>query len=211
MSSKPFSQACENNKLPILNVIQSVFSNASKVLEVGSGTGQHAVFFAQQMPHLFWQTADMQENHQSIEQWLAEAQLANLGDPLSLDLLNDVDITHLLAMNQRDGAVAIDGIFSANTCHIMNFQAVENLFNMVGKLLKNNNYFCLYGPFKHRGEYTSDSNHQFDQWLQRRDPESGIRDIDDLRDLAKNAGLALQQHHYLPANNEILVWQVITK
>lgn len=193
---KPFSESCEQNKAPILAVIAPLFRDCRSVLEIGSGTGQHAVHFAAHLPHLLWHTSDMAENHPGINLWLAEAALPNTRPPLALDVLRD-----------PWPDLAVDAVFSANTTHIMGWLAVEALFAGVGKLLHQNGLFVLYGPFNYAGQYTSESNARFDQWLKMRDPYSGIRDVDDLKRLAVAAGMTLLHDVEMPVNNRTLVWR----
>lgn len=193
---KPFSQACDNNKDPILAVIAPVFAAARNVLEIGSGTGQHAVYFGAALPHLVWQTSDVEDNRPAINAWLRDAALPNVRPPLLLD----VDFADWSTM----GA---DGVFSANTVHIMGWQQVEKMMNGVGRLLSPGGAFCLYGPFNYHGRYTSDSNQRFDQWLKERDPRSGIRDFEAIDALANDAGMLLAADHAMPANNRTLVWR----
>jgi cyclopropane fatty-acyl-phospholipid synthase-like methyltransferase len=194
INSKPFAESCEENKRPILAVLQRVFSDAGRVLEVGSGTGQHAVHFASAMPHLFWQTSDREENHPGIRAWLEEAELPNTGLPLSLDVTG--------AWPEQ----SFDAVFSANTAHIMSWSEVERFFRGVGRVLQPGGCFALYGPFHFAGRYTSDSNRSFDQWLQARDPLSGLRHFEDLDRLAAEQGLVFQEDIEMPVNNRILVW-----
>ena len=196
MPTKPYSQACENNKQPILKVIHPLLKNATNLLEIGSGTGQHAVFFAEQMPHLKWQTSDVLENHPSIQLWLDDAQLNNPSSPLPLNVLSD-----------NWPQEKYDAVYSANTAHIMPWNAVEAMFSGVGNLLKPDALFILYGPFKYKGEFTSHSNQQFELWLQSVDAERGIRDFEALQILAENNGMSLINDYSMPANNQILVWR----
>jgi len=193
---KPFSQACENNKGPILAVLREVFAGPGLVVEVGSGTGQHAVHFAAQLPHLTWQPTDVADNLPGIRMWLGEADLPNLREPLTLDV--------------AQGAwpvTAADYVFSANTAHIMGWPEVERLIGGVAALLPPGGAFCLYGPFAYGGEHTSDSNARFDASLKERDGRMGIRDVRDLEQLADAAGLTLEADHAMPANNRTLVWR----
>ncbi len=192
---KPFSQACENNKQPILQVIQQYFDRVPQVLEVGSGTGQHAVYFAEHLPHLQWQTSDRKANHAGIQQWIADCPQDNLAPPL------DLDVTRPWPVEQ------VPAIFSANTVHIMSWEMVKAFFAGVKHHLEPNGYLCLYGPFNFCGEYTSDSNQRFDEYLKSQDPAMGIRDYVDLEELARDAGLVFVEKHEMPANNFILVWQ----
>ena len=193
---KPYSEACERNRDPILSVIQPVLSGCRAVLEIGSGTGQHAVYFAERMPHVLWHTSDREENHPGIALWLAEAGGENLPPPLSLDVAQAV---------WPD--VAVDAVFSANTAHIMHWREVEAMFAGVGKLLPDGGVFLLYGPFNYAQTYTSESNERFDGWLKARDPLSGIRHFEDVDRLARQEGMRLRQDFAMPANNRILFWQ----
>ena len=192
---KQFSQACEENKTPILNIIREEFSEAREILEIGSGTGQHAVFFGAYLPHLTWQTSDLDSSHASINAWRNEAALENVLPPLILD-----------ATDRQWPDKYYDGLFSANTTHIMGWSAVENLFTRIGNVLASGASFCLYGPFNYDGHYTSGSNERFDQWLKDRDPLSGIRDFEALDLLARDNGMSLKADHEMPVNNRLLVW-----
>lgn len=192
---KPCAESCEENKLPILNVLRIEFARVNRVLEIGSGTGQHAVFFASQLPHLHWQTSDVREYHAGIQAWIDDARLPNVAAPLDLDV--------------RTGPwpeQQYDGIFSANTVHIMGWPAVAAMFSGIGKLLAAGGVFCLYGPFNYNGAFTSPSNARFDQWLKARDPVSGVRDFEALDGLAQAAGMRLHKDYEMPANNRTLVW-----
>lgn len=194
-ADKPFSPACENNKDPILNVLRDAFSDRRSVLEIGSGTGQHAVYFAAALPHLRWQTSDLLENHEGILRWLEEAGLANLHPPIQLDV------------TQRDWPEDFDAVFTANTAHIMPWPAVVAMVGRIGERLPAGGIFCQYGPFNYNGRFTSDSNARFDRWLKELDPTRGIRDFEGIRELARQAGLSLQSDNTMPANNRLLVWQ----
>jgi hypothetical protein len=193
---KPFSQACENNKRPILAVLQPAFAAVDHVLEVGSGTGQHAAFFAEAMPWLIWQPSDRTENLPGIRAWCEAAGLGNLKQPVVLDVTDaHWPIAHTAA------------VFSANTAHIMSWMAVELFIAGVGARVRSGGIFCLYGPFNYAGRYTSASNAQFDAWLKDRDPLSGIRDFEAIERLAHAAGFTLIADHPMPANNRALVWR----
>lgn len=194
--NKPFSQACENNKAPILAVLEQHLAGVSTLLEIGSGTGQHAAFFAGRLPHLLWQASDRSHHLPGIGVWQQEAALPNLPPPLELDVNNwpwPVDET---------GAV-----FSANTAHIMSWPEVERLIAGVGRVLQADGRFLLYGPFRYDGRHTSDSNACFDQMLHQRDPDSGVRDVESVMLHADRAGLEILADHPMPANNRTLVWR----
>jgi len=193
---KPFAESSEQNKFPILDVLQRWFSTTGRVLEIGSGTGQHAVFFSQSLPYLLWQASDRQENISGITQWVLEAGLPNLAMPLVLD----VDAGNWPLEK-------FDYVFTANTAHIMSWRQVTAMFEGVGRTLRSAGVFCLYGPFNYAGAYTSESNCRFDAWLKQRDPMSGIRDFEALDQLAREQGLALLADQEMPMNNRTLVWR----
>lgn len=196
MVNKPYAESSEENKIPILAVLRHEFAGIESVLEIGSGTGQHAVFFSQELAHLRWHTSDVSSMHEGIMEWLNEADLSNVKPPIHLDVATD-------AWPEQ----TFDGAFSANTAHIMHWHEVEAMFKGIGRTLKPGGRFCLYGPFNYHGDYTSPSNARFDEWLKSRDPESGIRDIDDLNALGATAGMQLVEDYEMPANNRILVWE----
>ena len=150
---KPYSEACEENKQPILVVLERVFAGSRSVLEIGSGTGQHAVYFGAALGHLIWQTSDRPENHPGIRRWLDEAALPNVRAPVCLDVAGEWPCERF------------DAVFSANTTHIMSWPEVEELFGGVGRVLNPGGCFALYGPFNFGGSYTSESNARFDESL----------------------------------------------
>jgi len=193
---KPYSESCDQNRDPILEVIQPLLKTSKKVLEVGSGTGQHAVYFAKKMPHLIWQTSDQQSYHEGIKLWLADAQLDNTPTPIALNVSSDTWPDE-----------QFDVVFSANAVHIMGWDNVVDFFANAPKLLNPGGLFILYGPFNYNQQYTSESNARFDIWLKQRDPQSGIRDFEALDKLANNAGMKIKEDYALPANNRILVWE----
>lgn len=196
MAVKPFSQACENNRQPIVEVLLRAFADCREVLEIGSGTGQHAVYFAPRLPHLRWLTSDLRVHHAGILAWLDAHPAANLSPPLDLD----VDCPSW-PVNRTDG------VFTANTCHIMAWASVVNLFSGVSQVLAAGGTLAIYGPFNYGGHFTSDSNARFDAWLKQQAPHQGIRDFEAVNQLAKSAGLTLLDDHAMPANNRLLVWR----
>jgi len=193
--NKPYSESCEQNREPIFDVIEPLLQDCSSLLEVGSGTGQHAVYFAEKLPHITWHTSDQAEYIPGINAWLEDAALSNTRAPIELNVTTSTWPT-----------LHTDAVFSANTCHIMHWADVESLFTGIGELLKPDGKFILYGPFNYDGRYTSESDARFDQWLQSRDPMSGVRDFESVDRLAEDAGLTLQQDYAMPANNRILYW-----
>jgi cyclopropane fatty-acyl-phospholipid synthase-like methyltransferase len=193
--TKPFSQACENNKKPILEQLKKVLNTTTSVLEVGSGTGQHSVFFAEQLPHLQWYTSDRAINHEGINLWHSEVSLVNLHAPLELDLNQDWPIDK------------VDAVYTANTVHIISWQLVKRFFAGVKRHLSAQGVVCIYGPFKYQSQFTSQSNEDFNDFLTARDPLSGIRDFEAVEQLAKQAGLTLISDTAMPANNQLLVFK----
>lgn len=196
----PFSQACENNKQPIFDILRTHLTNGDLVLEIAAGTGQHAAFFAGSLqsilPDLLWQSSDIKANVDSLELRITHAQLPNLPQPIPLDV------------NQEDWHCAHSNIvYSANSLHIMSADSVVNFFAGVGRLLTQGGILLVYGPFKYGGVYTSNSNANFDVWLKQRNPESGVRDFEWVDGLAIEAGLVLVEDNTMPANNQFLVWK----
>lgn len=193
---KPYAESADQNKDAILTILRQEFESCREILEIGSGTGQHAVYFARHLPHLRWQTSEMAENLPGIRLWLDEANLENLIAPIALDV-----------RTADWPANSVDGIFSANTAHIMSESSALAMLNGVARTLKSGGRFCLYGPFLYAGQHTSDSNIQFDAWLKSRDPQSGVRDAEQLAEHGRSVGLSLERDHAMPANNRILVWE----
>ena len=194
---KPYSEASEQNQQPILEVLRAEFAQVSTVLEIGSGTGQHAVYFGRHLPHIRWQTSDVSLNHAGILAWLADGATPNIAPPLELDVAHPAHWP----------STTFDAVFSANTAHIMSWPQVQMMFSGIARLLSVGGKFCLYGPFNYAGEYTSDSNARFDQWLKNRDPNSGIKDITELQTFASRHALQLVQDYEMPVNNRTLIWQ----
>ena len=200
MMTKPFSAACERNRDPILAILRTVLEGPVRVLEIGSGTGQHAVHFASHLPHVVWQTSDLAENHAGIRAWLDEANLPNLMPPIVLDMA-DPDWAGPLAES------GLSVVYSANTCHIMAWPQVESMMAGIGRLLATGGWLCLYGPFNYGGVPTSEGNAQFDRALRMDGPHRGIRDIEAMQKLAADNGLQQQSDHAMPANNRLLIFQ----
>lgn len=196
---KPFSESCLQNCDPILAVIKPLFAEFETVLEIGSGTGQHAVYFSAEMPQLTWQTSDREQNHQGIQQWLDEANLSSIKSPIALDVCDQQ------AWQALDAT--FDAVFSANTLHIMSASHVECFFTEATAVLKPQALLVVYGPFNNEGRYSSDSNARFDEWLKQQHSQSAIRDSEWLDTLAEKAGMKRIEDNEMPANNRILVWQ----
>lgn len=197
--SKPFSLACERNREPILAVLQRYFLDRHQVLEIGSGTGQHAVHFAQALPHLRWQCSDVTDNLPGIQLWLDEAALPNIPAPLTLDVNRD--------MAQAVGHTQFDAIYSANTLHIMGWPEVQRLFAQLPALMAEQALLVIYGPFNYDRQFTSESNARFDASLRDDHPKRGLRDFEAVNALALDAGLTLLEDVAMPANNRCLIFK----
>ena len=190
----PFSEACERNKEPILEVLGPLLPDRGHVLEIGSGTGQHVVHFAPHFPRLTWQPTEQRDHLTGLNARIRLEGRANILLAIELDVEGAWP-------DQQFAAV-----YSANTAHIMPWAAVCAMFAAVGRRLVPSGAFCLYGPFNHGGAHTAPSNAEFDRQLQARDPAMGLRDIEALEELAHSSGLRLAQRRELPANNELLVF-----
>lgn len=195
--NKPHSQSCDNNKQPILEKLMPLLTPYQDVVEIGSGTGQHAVHFANALPNLTWQTTDLPVNHLGIKQWINDSGLSNIKPPLCLDLSKPWPVSHC------------DVIYTANTLHIISAELVTAFFAAIKNVVNNNGLVIIYGPFNYAGEFTSDSNRQFDNWLKDRDSSSGIRNIEWISELAAKANLHLLHDEQMPANNRLLTFRKI--
>jgi len=214
------SEACERNKGPILEILAGAFAHSRNVLEIGSGTGQHAAHFAAHLPHLIWQPSDTGDYLPGLRERIATERrpsgqrgnplrglarkppagahdegAPNLRPPLELDV-----------RKQPWPVAPVDAIFTANTLHIMGWAAVQDLFRGVGTVTRAPAIVCIYGPFRYGGRYTSASNAEFDRFLRSRDPESGIRDFEEVNTLSSLNGLSLLADHAMPANNQLIIW-----
>jgi len=192
----PFSQACENNKTFILEVLRRHLATPGQVLEIGSGTGQHGVYFAGELPQLSWQATDLATSLADLNRRLRLAGLPNLPDAIELDV----------AWPEWPIRSAAN-VFTANTLHIMSEADVLNFFNGVARCLQNRGLLLVYGPFKYGGAFTTDSNERFDAWLKARNPVSGVRDFETVNSYAIASGMELLEDNAMPANNQLLVWQ----
>ncbi len=196
MPERPVSGYAARNTPPIFEVLRREFRHSEHVLEIGSGTGQHAASFAAALPHLVWQTSELDQNHRGIEAWITHARVDNVLPPLSLDV--------------RTAFVepaTFDAAFSANTAHIMGLDAVSRMFEIVADALRDGGVFCLYGPFRVGGAFNAASNEEFDASLRRRDPAMGIRDLEALDEFAVQAGLRRRRLYAMPSNNYTTVWK----
>jgi cyclopropane fatty-acyl-phospholipid synthase-like methyltransferase len=195
MTNKPFSESCEQNKAVIFEAIQPYLLDGIEVLEIGSGTGQHAIHFAAMAPGITWQASDLAENMPAINAWISDSLLSNLPEPLELDVNSQwMDKTY-------------DLMFSANTFHIMNQDQVEQFLLRCTACLTAKGHLIVYGPFNYQGSYTSPSNEHFDGWLKTRDPQSGIKHFEWVDAIARESNLRLVNDIAMPSNNRILIWR----
>ncbi|MHB8534553.1 MAG: DUF938 domain-containing protein [Sulfuricaulis sp.] len=192
---KQYSPSCERNKDPILAVLREIFTVPGLVLEIGSGSGQHAVHFAAGLPHVQWQPTDVDACLPGISAWRTEAGLANLREPLALDLISD-----------RWPVDMAQAIVCINTIHIVSWEAVKRLFAGAGRILAPGGLLYVYGPYRYADRPLEPSNEEFDDWLKARDPVSGIRRFEDVNLLAELNGMKLAGDRAMPANNRSLWW-----
>ncbi|MEO0973008.1 MAG: DUF938 domain-containing protein [Pseudomonadota bacterium] len=198
---KPFAASCERNQDPILNALRPILTRYGdcQVLEVGSGTGQHGVFFASALPWVTWTLSDRAENHAGIEAWRNEADLKNLLGPLLLDVNDFPDVEP-----------PVQVVFSANTAHIMRWQEVTLMIAGAANALAEDGRLLVYGPFRRDGAHTSEGNEAFDHSLRQMSPSMGIRDLEAVDGVARDAGLTLVAVHQMPANNLLVEWRKAT-
>lgn len=201
MQGKPFSQASENNKRPIGTVLSRHLRSPGRLLEIGSGTGQHGHFFAQEFPHITWQPSDRRDNLPLIQMWVNDEPKPNYLAPREID----VNTFNPVATSHQD---TYDYLYSANTAHIMSIEEVTLFFGLIPQMLTPEGLFFLYGPFNYQGQYTSESNARFDEWLKAQAPHQGIRDFEAINALAMQQGLSLIEDNAMPANNRTIVWQL---
>ena len=194
--NKPIASSCEQNQTVILDQLKKLFIEAGEVLEIGSGTGQHAVFLTEHLHHLKWQPSDLEAEHVGMKMWFDEVSHNRISPPLILD----VDMPEW-SVDKKEY------VYTANTTHIISSAQTEKMFNHVGQLLKCDGLFVQYGPFNYNGQYTSASNANFDIWLKQRNPESCIKDFEVVQKLAIDNGMSLVKDISMPANNRILVWK----
>lgn len=194
--TKPFSAACERNREPILAQLRRFLPGRGRVLEIGSGTGQHAVYFGAHLPELSWQTSDLPSNHPDIHAWLADEAPPNVLPPVALDVRADV---------WPSGPW--DAVFTANTCHIMAWDEVEAMFAGAARALRPGGPLCVYGPFNYDGKFTSESNAMFDMSLKAQGEHMGIRNFEDVCRVAESHGLTLVEDCAMPAHNRLIVWK----
>jgi len=191
-----YSEACERNQQPILEILQHYLLPEHRVLEIGSGSGQHALFCVDTLQHPHWQPSELHENLAALNHNLALFNLPGIQPALTLDASDPPTLPHQYEL-----------LFTANTLHIMSWQSVQDLIALAGEIIAPDGFMVVYGPFRYQNAYTSPSNAAFDQWLKQRDPLSGIRDFEALEALANKVGLMLLKDWPMPANNQCLVWQ----
>ena len=191
--NKPYSESCDQNRDSILAVIEPILRNCSSLLEIGSGTGQHAVYFSQHLPQIIWQTSDRISFHEVINAWINDSVAENVSPPLKLDV-----------SSSDWPKQQYDAVFTANTLHIMSETDVENFFTGVGDLLTTGSHLLIYGPFNYGGAYTSTSNESFDQWLKTQNASSGIKDFENVCTQAAGSDMNLVHDYTMPVNNRIL-------
>lgn len=194
---KPYSPAADRNKEPIFNVISQYIGENGRLLEIGTGTGQHAIYISKKMPNLHWITSDQEHYLSGIKMWLKEAKLSNIHGPEKL----------VIGEDDFPSKRPFDYVFSANTLHIMSWKENKTLFKLLGKRLREGCLVFFYGPFNYNNDYISQSNKEFDIALKANDSKSGIRNFEDVVSAMNKAGFKLLKDHVMPANNQLLVFE----
>ena len=194
---KYHAESTRRNRNPILEVLKKEIEGSKKLLEIGSGTGQHAVYFSKKLPQILWQTSDRSINHESINYWIKRYNLKNLLPPLDIEI----------GVNEKNINDVFDCVFSSNTSHIMSLENVKRLFALVGKVLNKNGKFFLYGPFKINLEFTTRSNEDFHQKLKAENKLMGLRDIEELDKYAIENNMQNHAFYEMPANNYLSIWK----
>ena len=194
---KYHAESTRRNRTPILEVLKKEIEGSKKLLEIGSGTGQHAVYFSKKLPQILWQTSDRSMNHESINYWIKRYNLKNLLLPLDIEI----------GVNEKNINDIFDCVFSSNTSHIMSLENVKRLFALVGKILNKNGKFFLYGPFKINLEFTTKSNEDFHEKLKAENKLMGLRDIEELDKYAIENNMQNHAFYEMPANNYLSIWK----
>ena len=194
---KYHAESTIRNRNPILGILKKEIEGSKKLLEIGSGTGQHAVYFSKKLPQILWQTSDRSINHESINYWIKRYNLKNLLLPLDIEI----------GVNEKNINDVFDCVFSSNTSHIMSLENVKRLFALVGKVLNKNGKFFLYGPFKINLEFITKSNEDFHQKLKAENKLMGLRDIEELDNYAIENNMQNHAFYEMPANNYLSIWK----
>jgi len=196
-----YSEASERNKQPIFNRLVPYLTADTRVLEIGSGSGQHALFIASQLPQISWQPSEQAQYVEALALNIEQLATDNIEKPLTLDV------------REKWPTQRFNAIYSANTLHIMSWQSVQAFFVGASRGIAPCGYLFVYGPFRYQSKFTAPSNRAFDQMLRERDPQSGIRDFEAVNALADKAGFSLVADYEMPANNQLVIWQhsLITK
>ena len=192
-----YSQAAENNKAPIADILGRHLPSNATVLEIGSGTGQHALHMSDTIPGITWLPSEREAVVPILRANLALYGSNNIQLPLLLDL---ADFSW--------SGDPVDVVYAANVMHIVSESLGERLVQLAAEALKPSGLLMLYGPYKYDGQFTTESNATFDQWLKDRDPASGLRDFGALIATAQCVGLTLTQDYAMPANNQMLIFEL---
>ena len=197
MDLRHSSPSTARNREPILTVLQGVLREDAHVLEVASGSGEHAVYFASVMPGVTWQPSDPDADARaSIEAWRSSDVTPNVLPVLDIDLA---------APDWNTPQVTYDAIVAINVIHISPWEATLGLMAGAARLLTPQGRLITYGAYKVDGQHTAPSNESFDQWLKARDPRFGVRDLEAVREAARDQGLRVLQELEMPANNLMLI------
>ena len=192
---KRFAEACDRNQAPILEVLSTILPDTGKVLEIGSGTGQHATYFSRYLPNLTWQPSDLAEMLPSIKAWCEESSAKNLNAPIVIDLFDN-----------NEALSRVDAIVCINVAHIVAWEGVKRLFKIADNILNPTGVIYFYGPYRYTNRPLEPSNEAFDEWLTKNNPVSGIRDYSAVESLAESNGFTLGGDKSMPSNNRSIWW-----
>lgn len=195
---KPHAPSCDRNQEPIFEALLPLLKNKKSLLEIGSGTGQHAIFMAPKLPHLTWTLSDLKGRHRGMSLWLREKLILNIRGPVHYE----AGVTEF-----PNALKSFDVVFTSNTLHIMPWTSCMNLFDDLGKNLEQDALFIAYGAFKYGGEFTTESNKEFESWLKERDPKAGLKDFEKIKDELKKRSFELLDDISMPASNQLLVFK----
>ena len=207
MDGRKHAIATERNREPILKVLSEVLPSTGTVLEIASGTGEHAAYFAPRLKPRKWIPSDINPSlHESIIAWIRHSPSENLYQPLKIDASQPVWKVETQELLEISDIVAMVNI---NMIHISPWSACLGLMAAAGRILQPGGILYLYGPYKQGGEHTAPSNAAFSEYLQEQNPEWGVRNLEDVLEIAKTNNLFLQKTYPMPANNLSVVFKKV--
>ncbi len=193
---KPYAISCDRNSAPILEVLKEYLKDYKKLVEMGAGTGQHAIYMAPHFPELEWYLLDQKDRHEGIKTWLHDFPRANVKGPIEYSI------------GENDWPISdCDVVFTSNTLHIVSWEKDLQFFDDLTNALSSGGLFMAYGAFNYNGDFSSESNKKFEEWLKERDPASGIKDFEKVKAELEKRDFELVKDHEMPSNNRLLVFK----